>query len=191
MRTENSSSPLVHSRNLQRELTKLIDHVESDTKRVNDPRFRGLLEKSAEVLKSLRTLFERYGQGGTKNSDSRGRRAARSRKAGADTTSSDAGGTAANQATPRQKNKPQDLVGDAGTDENQTADHKESDGKENASAPGAPIARQKPEDPDEVAARIRQQRKEARAPKMPGGRSAPKPMPPRSGKPIFSQPHSA
>src|SRR6186713_760243 len=58
--SEASASPSVHRENLKRELTKLIKHVEADTRRVEDKRFRGLLEKSAEVLKGLRTLFERY-----------------------------------------------------------------------------------------------------------------------------------
>ena len=56
---ESSPSPAVHSENIRRQLTELIEHVEADTGRVDDPRFRGLLQKSAEVLKNLRTLFER------------------------------------------------------------------------------------------------------------------------------------
>src|SRR5687768_289495 len=61
--SENSSSPRVHSENIQRELSQLINHLEADTHRVTDRRFRGLLEKSAEVLKDLRSLFERFGPG--------------------------------------------------------------------------------------------------------------------------------
>src|SRR5687767_6759504 len=61
--SEASPSPKVHSSNIQRELSQLIAHVEADTHRVTDQRFRGLLEKSAEVLKGLRTLFERFGSG--------------------------------------------------------------------------------------------------------------------------------
>src|SRR5687767_607009 len=61
--SEASPSPQVHSANIQRELSQLIDHLEADTRRVKDQRFRGLLDKSAEVLKGLRTLFERFGSG--------------------------------------------------------------------------------------------------------------------------------
>ena len=51
--SEASPSPQVHSANIQRELSQLIAHLEADTRRVKDQRFRGLLEKSAEVLKGL------------------------------------------------------------------------------------------------------------------------------------------
>lgn len=47
-----------------------------------------------------------------------------------------------------------------------------------------------PPDPDELKAKADLQRKEARAPMMPM-HNAPTPMPPQSGKPIWSLPHSS
>jgi hypothetical protein len=191
--SENSSSPLVHSKNLQRELTKLIDHVEVDTRRVDDPRFRGLLEKSAEVLRGLRTLFERYGQRSAASDGSPNARNEGSSKGSARAAGSRARGTAAAEAKPTQKKKVIAGSGgvESGKDQSEKVRSPESAGETNAIQPEPLPVAPKPEDPDEVAARIRLQRKEARSPKMPGGRAAPKPMPPRSGKPVWSRPHSS
>ena len=46
-------------------------------------------------------------------------------------------------------------------------------------------------DPLLVDARIRSQREAARAPLMPQGPKAPRPMPPRTGKPLWPRPHSS
>jgi hypothetical protein len=59
---ENSSSPAVHSANIRRQLTELIDHLSADVHRVSDPNFRALLEVSAEVLKGVRTAYLHYDQ---------------------------------------------------------------------------------------------------------------------------------
>lgn len=47
-----------------------------------------------------------------------------------------------------------------------------------------------PPDPIEVAAKVEQQKNEARAPKLPK-KKAPKAAPPESGKPLWSKPHSS
>lgn len=57
---ENSPSPAVHSRNLRRQLTDLIDHLAADRERVAEPEFQTLLDTSAEVLKGVRSAFKRY-----------------------------------------------------------------------------------------------------------------------------------
>ena len=61
--TESSPAPSVHSRNIQRMLTEVIDHLRQDTKVVAEPRFGALLETSAEVLTGLKTAFAHYDQG--------------------------------------------------------------------------------------------------------------------------------
>jgi hypothetical protein len=45
-------------------------------------------------------------------------------------------------------------------------------------------------DPDEIAAKLAQQKKEARAAQLPDEKSAHPPTPPQSGKPIWDKPHS-
>jgi hypothetical protein len=49
----------------------------------------------------------------------------------------------------------------------------------------------KPVDPLVIESRLRAQRMMARAPMMPHGPTAPKPLPPRSGKPVWRRPHSS
>ena len=60
--TQSESSPLpsVHVAHLRAQLTELIDHLGADVRRVNEPRFQTLLETSADVVKGVRTAFERY-----------------------------------------------------------------------------------------------------------------------------------
>ena len=48
----------------------------------------------------------------------------------------------------------------------------------------------KVKDPDELAAKAEQQKKEARAPQQPHGKDAPPVKPPESGKPVWDKPHS-
>ena len=55
--------------------------------------------------------------------------------------------------------------------------------------PETPVAI--PVDPLIVESRLRTQRMEARAPMMPHGPAAPKPLPPRSGKPLWRRPQSS
>jgi hypothetical protein len=57
---ENSSSPVVHSQRIRRELGDLIQHLNADLTRVDDLRFRALLEVSAEMLKGVRAAFAQY-----------------------------------------------------------------------------------------------------------------------------------
>ncbi|HUR57464.1 MAG TPA: hypothetical protein VM029_07130 [Opitutaceae bacterium] len=46
-------------------------------------------------------------------------------------------------------------------------------------------------DPDEIAAKAKQQKQEARAPMRPHQPDAAKPKPPESGKPVWDKPHSS
>lgn len=55
--------------------------------------------------------------------------------------------------------------------------------------PGAPV--EKPVDPLLIESRMRVQRLAARAPLVPHGQSVIRPLPPRSGKPLWRQPHSS
>lgn len=57
---ENSPSPTVHGAHIRRQLGELIDHLNADLTRVDDLRFRALLEVSAEMLKGVRTAFAQY-----------------------------------------------------------------------------------------------------------------------------------
>jgi hypothetical protein len=176
------------------ELSQLIEHLKADMRRVDDPRFRGLLEKSAEVLKSLRTLFERYESTDRAARSDRSTSAERSKKVGASgpstskkvsqqraaTSSPSPKGGGKAKANPPRKEKMTTLTGEA-AQKSATL----------MAAAEANVAAPKPVDPAAIAALAEQQRKEARAPKMPGGPAAPKPLPPQSGKPVWSQPHSS
>jgi phosphate uptake regulator len=57
---EDSSSPIVHSAHIRRQLTELVEHLNADLTRVDDLRFRALLEVSAEMLKGVRAAFAGY-----------------------------------------------------------------------------------------------------------------------------------
>jgi hypothetical protein len=196
--SEASSSPNVHRENIKRELSQLIEHLEADMHRVEDQRFRGLLEKSAEVLKGLRSLFERYRPAGEERQGERpvaGRKESGDKPAAQKKTRDGKGG-----ATPRKDEGAAATSGRGKTPA--TGEQSRGSAKrrqKNASpAPTSPevannesaTAPPKPEDPDAIAAREELQRKEARAPKLPGGQSAPRPTPPRSGKPVWRTPHS-
>jgi hypothetical protein len=196
--SESSGSPSVHRANIQRELTKLIQHVEADTRRVDDERFRGLLEKSAEVLKSLHSLFERY-------QPSRGSGSARAGTPGRKGELAKSGSVNKAKGRPMGASRPKSggegVVADKrkGAPTKDGAEAKPTSQKVGAqgdSGPGDVTATPapttpKPQDPLITAAREQQQRREARAPKMPNGQSAPRPAPPRSGKPVWSKPHSS
>ena len=60
---ESSPDPAVHSKNIQRQLTDLVEHLREDIEVVDDPRFAALLETSAEVVNGLKTAFAHYDQG--------------------------------------------------------------------------------------------------------------------------------
>ncbi|MDB6114822.1 MAG: hypothetical protein JWQ83_803 [Lacunisphaera sp.] len=61
--SENSSSPVVHSNHIRKQLSELIDHLNADLTRVDDLRFRALLEVSAEMLGGVRAAFAHYDEG--------------------------------------------------------------------------------------------------------------------------------
>lgn len=65
--SENSSSPVVHSSHIRRQLSELIEHLNADLTRVDDLRFRALLEVSAEMLKGVRSAFAQYDEGREKS----------------------------------------------------------------------------------------------------------------------------
>jgi hypothetical protein len=62
-RSEASSDPSVHTRNIQQMLTEVIDHLREDLDKVTEPKAQALFETSAEVLTGLRTAFEHYERG--------------------------------------------------------------------------------------------------------------------------------
>ena len=201
--SEASSSSKVHRVNIQRELSQLIDHIEADARRVDDRRFRGLLEKSSEVLKGLRSLFERYrppgedapakqpASGGQKKSSVKPEPAV---KAGGGKKAAATPQSASSGAAGRGKNGASDDKGSAKRPENRSQKNSPSTPATPPAVTGEsppPVAAPKPQDPAEIAAKAEQQRREARAPKMPGGQAAPRPTPPRSGKPVWRTPHSS
>jgi hypothetical protein len=57
---EDSPSPVVHSAHIRRQLGEVIEHLNADMSRVEDPRFRALLEVSGEMLKGVRSAFAHY-----------------------------------------------------------------------------------------------------------------------------------
>lgn len=204
-----SKSVRVTSESIQRELSQLIVHLEGTTRGVDDARFRKIAMKSAEVLKGLRTLFERLGSEDQAAGAKRPETATRDAKAAVRPSA----------ATGKESGKKADVKATAPTKTNGTAPLPAAGAKASASAakpeskvatrptkfatgvpapePAAPAksdsitANLKPEDPAEIAAKAQLQKQEARAPKRPGGHAAPRPMPPQSGKPIWSKPHSS
>ena len=224
--SESSPSPAVHSENIRQQLTELIKHVEADTGRVEDSRFRGLLQKSAEVLKNLRTLFERFPTSGSPamatvkqpapgrsktevprqaapstkgNSTGAGRDRSKStdaRPAIAETkgsaqakVSAKAGGKPLASQAKSSRSAATPAKGEKASRQN--ADSKSNESHEvSAQSNPAPANTTKPEDPAAQKAKLEIQRKEARAPMMPP-KSAPKMMPPQSGKPVWDRPHSS
>lgn len=242
-----SSGPNAPSEKIRRELSQLIARLEADTDRSGDPRYGALVDKATEVLKSLRLLFERFGQGtpakresgksdsGDMKRDARdtsisGKAASPSTKPAASPSTKPAASTSTKPATPsptkpaaspKEKEKPagktaeRDLSVSSAKDPSKAARPVQA-GSAKPAKPAEPAKADrsatppravpdqtdsssnplktgpaKVEDPDEVAAKARLQRKEARAPKMPGGPVALKAAPPQSGKPIWDKPHSA
>jgi hypothetical protein len=61
--TIESPDPMVHAENIYRMLQDLIAHVRGDVNQVEEPRFRALLETTAEVLTGLETAFSHYREG--------------------------------------------------------------------------------------------------------------------------------
>jgi hypothetical protein len=195
--SEASSSPNVHKQNIARELSHLIEHLEADTRRVDDQRFRALLEKSAAVLKDLRKLFERFTpneQGIRPNELTATSRPAKGESRPAATTGKASGnGSSANRpkvVSPPPQGDNRKTKAPRG-ETRQAKASEPSQKSTTTTAKPEPVATLKPQDPDEIAAKTQQQRKEARAPRKPGGHAAIKPMPPQSGKPIWSKPHSS
>jgi hypothetical protein len=211
--SETSPSSNVRNENIQRELSKLIDLFKAETRRVDDRRFRGLLEKSSEVLKGLRTLFERFAAANperreTQPTPTRRKDGARkvtspvkangNKKTAPLGKSGVAGSRAVGKNTPQSNGKT-----DAPTSNGRAAKAENRSQKDRMPAQSASSATQqpvastptvavaKPQDPDAIAAQEQIQRKEARAPKGPVGYSAPRPAPPQSGKPVWSKPHSS
>jgi hypothetical protein len=65
-KSEETSDPTVHARNIQQMLGELVDHLRDDIDRVTEPKAQALFETSAEVLLGLRTAFEHYEKGSEK-----------------------------------------------------------------------------------------------------------------------------
>lgn len=203
-----SKSVRVNSEGIQQELSQVIARLKEATRRVADARFRKIAMKSTEVLKGLQTLFQRLG-----SEDDKAKGAERSASVAPDAKPSGRSSeVAGKESTKSVKRSSQSAM-----QNNSTAP---SPGKGSVTVPAPSIAKSgprgrkkvtstpapesavpavsaphvatlKPEDPDEIAAKARLQQQEARAPKRPGGRAEPRPMPPQSGKPIWSKPHSS
>lgn len=195
------------SESIRRELSQLILHLEETTRGVDDARFRKLAMKSTEVVKGLRSLFERLGSEEPTPPAKAPQPIGREAKTGG-ASPAVAGEKKPNKTDPRSA-APAKRNGSFTAAEKTGAavsSHKQTKVGATAGKPAAPTvapgplapttpdaiaAVAKPLDPDEIAAKARLQRQEARAPKRPGGHAAPKPMPPQSGKPIWSKPHSS
>jgi hypothetical protein len=54
--------PKIHSANLRRMLTDVIEHAREDISKVEDASARALFETTAEVLIGLRTAYEHFEQ---------------------------------------------------------------------------------------------------------------------------------
>lgn len=203
-----SKSVRVNSEGIQQELARVIARLEEATRRVADARFRKIAMKSTEVLKGLQTLFQRLG-----SEDDKAKRAERSDSVAPDakpsgrssevagkesTKSAKKSSRSAKQnssiaSSPEKKSAPipDPSIAKAGTRGRKKATSVSAPESAAPAISAPPVATLKPEDPDEIAAKARLQQQEARAPKRPGGRAAPRPMPPQSGKPIWSKPHSS
>lgn len=57
-----ATDPKIHSSQIQKRLTDLIDELRGDIEQVDEPRFQALLETSAEVLIGLKTAFRDYNE---------------------------------------------------------------------------------------------------------------------------------
>ena len=65
-KSEDTSDPTVHARNIQQMLGEIVDHLRADIDRVTEPKAQALFETSAEVLLGLRTAFDHYEKGSEK-----------------------------------------------------------------------------------------------------------------------------
>jgi len=65
-KSEDTSDPTVHARNIQQMLGEMVDHLRDDIDRVTEPKAQALFVTSAEVLLGLRTAFEHYEKGSEK-----------------------------------------------------------------------------------------------------------------------------
>jgi hypothetical protein len=199
--SESANSVGARSEVIRRQLSQLVDHLEADARRVNDARFRKLAMKSAEVLEDLRTLFERIAvpekpQGDrTRASKSRaddrngtGAAGKKVRRGGKSVPSALA------DSAPSVNSKAADRNGQAAPGKADPAARKNAGASQSTpvATPNSDLSEEapKPQDPDEIAAKVRQQRLAARAPKRPS-KSAPRPVPAPSGKPVWSRPHSS
>jgi hypothetical protein len=57
---ENAASPAVHSGRVRGELKALIDHLQADHRRMDDPHYRAMLQVSAEMLKGVHNAFVNF-----------------------------------------------------------------------------------------------------------------------------------
>jgi len=57
MKTSTSSNPLEHTKNIQDEFEKLIEHLREDVEKVDDSKAKALFEVSAEVIGGLKKAF--------------------------------------------------------------------------------------------------------------------------------------
>ncbi len=205
-----SKSVRVTSESIQRELSQLITHLEGTTRRVDDARFRKIAMKSTEVLKGLRTLFERLASEDQAVGAKRPEAAAHEAKAGAKSSSAKSKESPkkadSSPATSAKANGSVPVAIARGKASAPSAKPGATQAAARPSKPATPVAAPertaaaksdpvaailKPQDPAEIDAKAQLQKQEARAPKRPGGHTAPRPVPPQSGKPIWSKPHSS
>lgn len=60
MENENTNNSMVHTFNLKKEFSALINHLHSGAEKVADPSAKALFEVSAEVLIGLEKAFTDY-----------------------------------------------------------------------------------------------------------------------------------
>ena len=58
-----TDDPKAHAGNIEQMLSDLIDHVQRDIDRVDNPKAQVLFETSAEVLIGLRTAYQHFQSG--------------------------------------------------------------------------------------------------------------------------------
>jgi hypothetical protein len=64
--TLETDDPKAHAANIERMLTEVIDHMRSDSERVDDPKAQVLFETSAEVLIGVRKAYQHFARGSEK-----------------------------------------------------------------------------------------------------------------------------
>jgi hypothetical protein len=62
MSSGSDADPRHHARYMRAHLPKLIDHLRSDIKKMEEPRAKAMFETSAEVLGGLKKAFSDYDQ---------------------------------------------------------------------------------------------------------------------------------